>query len=51
MSAVYRPTALENILQDVFIDNSTENITFKQWILTDSCELVTSVKSTEVFIE
>jgi hypothetical protein len=28
-SAVNGPTALENILEDVFIDNSTENTAFK----------------------
>jgi hypothetical protein len=27
------------------------SITFKQWISTDRCELVTTVKSTEEFIE
>jgi hypothetical protein len=29
------PTNSENILEDVFIYNAIENITFKQWILTD----------------
>jgi hypothetical protein len=45
------PTDLENTLEDVFIDHATENITFKQWILIGRCELVTTVKSTEEFIE
>jgi hypothetical protein len=45
------PTDLENTLQDVFTDNAIENITFKQWISTDRCELLTTVKSTEEFIE
>jgi hypothetical protein len=31
------PTDLENTLEDVFTDNAIENITFKQWILTDRC--------------
>jgi hypothetical protein len=35
----------------VFTGNAIENITFKQWISTDRCELVTIVKSTEEFIE
>jgi hypothetical protein len=39
------PTNLDNTLEDVFTDNGIENITFKQWILTDRCELVTTVKS------
>jgi hypothetical protein len=34
------PIDLENTLEDVFIDNAIENITFKQWILTDRCEFV-----------
>jgi hypothetical protein len=38
------PTNLENTLEDVFTDNAIENITFKQWISTDRCELVTIVK-------
>jgi hypothetical protein len=46
-----RPTDLENTLEDVFSDNAIESITFKQWISTDRCELVTIVKSTEEFIE
>jgi hypothetical protein len=29
------PTDLENTLEDVFTDNAIENITFKQWTLTD----------------
>jgi hypothetical protein len=41
---------LENTFEDVFTDNAIENITFKQWILTDRSELVTIVKSTEEFI-
>jgi hypothetical protein len=45
------PTNLENTLKDVFTDNAIENITFKEWISTDRCELVTIVKSTEEFIE
>jgi hypothetical protein len=45
------PTNLEDTLEDVFTDNAKENITFKQWILTDRCELVTIIKSTEKFIE
>jgi hypothetical protein len=45
------PTNLENTLEDVFTDIATENITFKQWILTDRCELVTTVKPTVEFIE
>jgi predicted metal-binding protein len=45
------PPDLENTLEDVFTDNAIENITFKQWILTDRCELITTVKSTEEFIE
>jgi hypothetical protein len=44
------PTDLENTL-DVFSDNAVVNVTFKQWISTDRCELVTIVKSTEEFIE
>jgi hypothetical protein len=35
----------------VFTDNAIENITLKQWILTDRCEVVTTVKSAEEFIE
>jgi hypothetical protein len=45
------PTDFENTLEDIFTDNAIENITFKQWISTDRCELVTTVKSTEEFIE
>jgi predicted metal-binding protein len=45
------PTDSENTLEDVFTDNAIENITVKRWILTDRCELVTIVKSTEEFIE
>jgi hypothetical protein len=45
------PTNLKKILEDVFTDNAIENITFKQWISTDRCELVTIVKSTEELIE
>jgi hypothetical protein len=45
------PTNLENTLEDVFTDNAIENVTFKQWILTDRCELITIVKSTEENIE
>jgi predicted metal-binding protein len=45
------PTDLENTLEDVFTDNAIENITFTQWILTDTCELITIVKSTEEFIK
>jgi hypothetical protein len=43
---------LDNTLEDVFTDNAIENnTTFKQWISTDRCELVTTVKSTVEFIE
>jgi hypothetical protein len=42
---------LENTLDDVFTDNAIENLTFKQWIVTDRCELVTMLKSAEKFIE
>jgi hypothetical protein len=42
---------LENTLEFVFTDNAIENITFKLWISTDRCELVTTVKSTVEFIE
>jgi hypothetical protein len=42
---------LENSLEDLFTDNAVENITFKQWILTDRCELVIIVNSVEEFIE
>jgi hypothetical protein len=45
------PTDLENTLEDILTDNATENITFKKWISTDRCELVTILKSTEEFIE
>jgi hypothetical protein len=45
------PNDLENILEDIFTNNAIENITFKQWILTDRCELISTVKSTEEFIE
>jgi hypothetical protein len=45
------PTDLENTLEDVFTDNAIENITFKKWVSTNRCELVTTVKSTEEFIE
>jgi hypothetical protein len=45
------PTDLENTLEDVFTDNAIGNITFKQWISTFRCELVTIVKSAEAFIE
>jgi predicted metal-binding protein len=45
------PTDLENTLEDVFSDNAIENITFKQWISTDCCKLITSAKSTEELIE
>jgi hypothetical protein len=45
------PNGLENTLEDVFTDNAIENIAFKQWISTDRCELVNTVKSTEEFIE
>jgi predicted metal-binding protein len=45
------PTALENILEDVFADNAIEYITFKEWISTDRCKLVTTVKSSEEFIK
>jgi hypothetical protein len=45
------PTNLENILENVFTDNATQNITFKQWILTDRRESVTTVKSDEKFTE
>jgi hypothetical protein len=45
------PTDLENTLQYVFTDNATENIAFKQWISTDRCELITTVKSTEEYTE
>jgi hypothetical protein len=37
--------------EDVFVDNANENITFKQWMLTNRCELVTIVKSCEEFSE
>jgi hypothetical protein len=45
------PTSLENTLEDVFTENGNENITFKQLILRDRCELVTIVKSSKEFIE
>jgi hypothetical protein len=45
------PADLENTLEDVFTDNAIENIAFKWWISTDRCELVTTVKPTEEFIE
>jgi hypothetical protein len=45
------PTDLENTLENVFTDNAIENITFEQWISTDRCELVTTVKSTYEFIK
>jgi hypothetical protein len=41
------PTNLENKLEDVFTNNAIENTTFKQWISTYRCELITIVKSTE----
>jgi hypothetical protein len=40
-----------SLLEDVCTDNSIENITFKECISTNRCELVTIVKSTEEFIE
>jgi hypothetical protein len=45
------PTDLENTVKAIFTDEAIRNITFKQWILTDRCELVTTVKSTEKFTE
>lgn len=42
---------LENTLEDVFIDYAIENIAFKHWIFIDKYELVTTVKTTEEFIE
>jgi hypothetical protein len=44
-------TDVENTLEGVFTDDAIENITFKQWISRDRCELVTIVKSTEEFID
>jgi hypothetical protein len=44
-------TDLENTSEDVVTDIAIENITFKQWISTDRCELVTIVVSTKEFIE
>jgi hypothetical protein len=38
-------------LEDVFTDIAIENIALKQWILTDRCELITTVKSAEEYIE
>jgi hypothetical protein len=51
MTAVNAQADLENSLEDLFTDNAIENITFKQWILTDRCELLIIVNSTEEFIE
>jgi hypothetical protein len=45
------PTNLENTSEGVFSDNAMENITFKQWILTERYELVTIVKLTEEFVQ
>jgi hypothetical protein len=46
------PTNLGNTLEDVFTNNTIENITFKKWILADRCVLVVAtVKSTEEFTE
>jgi hypothetical protein len=45
------PTNLENTSEGVFTDNAMENITFKQWILAERYELVTSVKLTEEFVQ
>jgi hypothetical protein len=47
MSRTYRSGKYIN----VFTDNAIENITLKNWILTDRCELVTTVKPTEEFTE
>jgi hypothetical protein len=46
-----RTFQFRNTLEDVFTDNAIENITIKQWILTDRCELITTVKSTEELTE
>jgi hypothetical protein len=40
---------LENTSEDVVTDNAIENISFKQWILTDRHEVVTTLRSTEEF--
>jgi tRNA A-37 threonylcarbamoyl transferase component Bud32 len=42
---------LEEILEIMFTDNAVENITFKQWVSTDRCELETIVKSVGELIE
>jgi protein-disulfide isomerase len=42
---------LENTLEDVFIEYAIKNITFKHWIFIDKYQLVTTVKTTEEFIE
>jgi hypothetical protein len=34
-------------LEDAFTSNIIENLTFRQWILTERCPFVTTVKSTE----
>jgi hypothetical protein len=45
------PVSLENTLEDVFTDNTVENLSFIQWILTDRCALVTIIKPAEDLIE
>jgi hypothetical protein len=50
-NACLGPTDLENTLEAIFTDGAVANITFRQWVWTDRRGLITTVKSTEDFIE
>jgi hypothetical protein len=39
------------MLEYVFTDNIVENVTMKQWFLTDRCHLLNILKSAEELIE
>jgi hypothetical protein len=42
---------IKTILENVLEDNAIENMTFKQWIISQICTLEAFVKSTEEFVD
>lgn len=44
-------TKLRNILENLFMDNFLDDITYSQWTQVDRCSLETTIKSTEDYID
>lgn len=44
-------TKLRSILENLFMDNFSDEITYNQWTQVDTCSLETIIKSTDDFVD